>query len=140
MPLLLEDVATVVGLAMKAALSPVKTDVGLVTSELAALRAELAARRSADKELTERLAALETRPAIPGPPGANGTDGAPGPPGASGTFGESYKDVYQAGTTYAAGDIVTDDGIWLCKAATTTDRPRTSAAWKLILSRPDRKR
>jgi hypothetical protein len=127
MPTILDDLAAVVATRIKSAHDRVQAECALlITRELSPLR--------------ERLAALETRPAVPGPPGATGKDGEPGPPGAPGTFGEAYKDVYQAGTTYAAGDIVTDDGIWICKATTTTDRPRSSSAWKLILSRPDRKR
>jgi len=113
----LEDIATAVVLEMKAELEPV----------------------------SKRLAALEARSPIPGPPGpagANGIDGKdgapglPGAPGPIGKFADHYKDVFDGATTYDAGDVVTDDGsLWLCKAATTSDRPGTSSAWKLICKR-----
>jgi hypothetical protein len=117
----LDDVATVVGLSMKAVIGP-------VVAELATVRAE--------------LADLKARALVPGPPGpaglpgehgAPGQDGAPGP---TGKFADSYKDVYDAAVVYLQGDVVTDDGsLWLCKAATTTDRPGQSSAWKLICKR-----
>jgi len=130
----LDDVATIVGLSMKAALGPVVAELGTLKGDLARARAD--------------LEALQARPPIPGPPGAagaNGQDGQagapgpagpPGPPGAIGKFSDSYKDVYDHGTTYTHGDLVTDDGsLWLCKAGTTTDRPGRSAAWRLIVKR-----
>jgi len=124
----LDDVATIVGLSMKAAIAPMQTEVGMVNKELAALRAV--------------VAELQNRAPVPGPagqdgvPGQEGPAGAPGPPGPTGKFADSYRDVFDAATTYVAGDVVTDDGsLWLCKAATTSDRPGTSSAWKLICKR-----
>jgi len=68
--------------------------------------------------------------------GTKGQDGAPGPAGPTGKFADSYKDVFDIAGTYARGDVVTDDGsLWLCKAETTSDRPGTSSAWKLICKR-----
>jgi hypothetical protein len=120
----LDDVATLVGVSMKAAIAP-------VTAELATVRAELA-------ELKAR-AAVPGPAGPPGPPGVDGKDGpagAPGEPGPIGKFADHYRDVYDGATTYDAGDVVTDDGsLWLCKAATTTDRPGQSSAWKLICKR-----
>jgi len=127
----LDDVATLVGVSMKAAIAPVTAEVGTISRDVAALRAE--------------LAELRARAQVPGPPGAvgpagapgkDGQDGLPGPPGPIGKFADHYRDVYDGATTYAAGDVVTDDGsLWLCKAATTTDRPGQSSAWKLICKR-----
>jgi hypothetical protein len=130
----LDDVATVVGLSMKAALGPVVAELGTIAKDLARTRAE--------------LEALQARPLVPGPPGIDGTpgkegpagqDGAPGPagpPGPMGRFADSYKDVYDHAATYSQGDLVTDDGsLWLCKAQTTTDRPGRSMAWRLIVKR-----
>ena len=130
----LDEVATIVGLAMKAATAPLSAEIGLVTRELATLRAQ--------------VSALESRPAVSGPvgpPGPAGADGVAGPAGADGAagpvgpagpvgkFADSYKDVFVVGGTYAAGDLVTDDGaVWICKAETTTDRPGRSSAWRLI--------
>jgi hypothetical protein len=120
----LDDVATLVGLSMKAALVPVVTDLASVRAELAELKAR---------------AAIPGPPGPPGPPGQDGVAGAagaPGEPGPIGKFADSYKDVYDAGADYARGDLVTDDGsLWLCKAETTTDRPGRSAAWRLICKR-----
>jgi len=131
MPLQLDDVATVVGLAMKAAVGPIVAEVGTLSRDLAAARAELATLKA--------IAPVPGPPGPAGPPGADGKDGAAGPPGAigmTGKFADSYRDVFDAEKTYAQGDLVTDDGsIWLCKDATTSDRPGQSAAWKLIVKR-----
>jgi len=120
----LEDVATLVGVSMKAALGPVVADLATVRAELAELKAR---------------AVIPGPAGPPGPPGTDGKDGAPGvagAPGPIGKFADHYRDVYDAAADYAQGDVVTDDGsLWLCKAATTTDRPGTSSAWKLICKR-----
>jgi len=131
MPVQLEDVATVVGLSLKAAMQPHQAEVQTLRRDLATVTAE--------------LAELKARAPLPGPagadgvPGKDGQDGAagpPGPPGPMGKFADSYKDVYEQGATYTGGDVVTDDGsLWLCKAATTTDRPGRSSAWRLICKR-----
>jgi len=127
----LDDVATLVGVSMKAAIAPVQAAVGLLERDLASARAELA-------ELKAR--ALVPGPAgqdgAAGPAGAPGPVGEPGPPGPSGKFADTYKDVYDGATDYVRGDVVTDDGsLWLCKADTTTERPGQSSAWKLICKR-----
>jgi len=120
----LDDVAILVGVSMKAAIAPVVADLATVRAELAELKAR---------------AVIPGPAGPPGPPGTDGKDGiagAPGEPGPIGKFADHYKDVFDGGTTYDAGDVVTDDGsLWLCKAATTTDRPGTSSAWKLICKR-----
>lgn len=123
----LDDVATLVGVSMKAAIAPVVADVATLRAELAELKAR---------------AAVPGPPGPPGPPGIDGTAGSAGPPGDPGApgpigkFADSYKDVYDAAADYARGDVVTDDGsLWLCKADTTTDRPGQSSAWKLICKR-----
>jgi hypothetical protein len=134
MPLDVDVLATAVVGAIKDVMGP-------TVDRLKALTAE-----------NERLAAvvqeLAARPPVPGPPGPAGADGQAGPPGpagppgadgqagAIGKFADSYRDVYDAATEYVRGDLVTDDGsIWLCKDATTHDRPGTSGAWKLIVKR-----
>jgi hypothetical protein len=127
----LDDVATLVGVSMKAAIAPVVAEVGTLSRELAAARAELATLKA--------IAPVPGPPGPAGPPGADGKDGAvgvTGPPGAIGKFADSYRDVWDGAKTYAQGDLVTDDGsMWLCKDLTTSDRPGTSAAWKLIVKR-----
>jgi len=134
MPLLLEDVGTVVGLAMKAAMAPMQTEVGILTKEVARLRADLAVAASTPGPAGP---AGEPGPAgaagAPGDVGPPGPAGEPGPPGPAGTLADSYKDTFTIGRAYAHGDLVTDDGaVWICKAVTTTDRPGRSSAWRLI--------
>ena len=129
MPLLLDDVSTIVGLSMKAAIAPVQTEVGIVLRELSALR--------------DKVAALESRAPVPGPmgpagePGQTGPQGDQGPPGEPGSpattvnLADADKGTYKTGTAYFRGDLVTDAGAgWICKAD-TTDRPGTSASWRL---------
>jgi hypothetical protein len=128
---LLDELAAAVATRVKAVMNPVVTEVGTLSRDLAAARAELAALKA--------LAPVPGPPGPAGPPGADGKDGAvgePGPPGPEWNFADAHKDTYAAGRTYVRGNLLTDDGsVWLCKDATTTDRPGTSAAWKLIIKR-----
>jgi hypothetical protein len=118
--------------------------------------------------LRERVAVLETRAPVPGPPGAPGRDGVDGlgfddvgfeHDGERGfTFrakrGELvrdcgtfalpvliYRGVYTPDHDYAVGDVVTYGGsAWHCYKATRT-RPETAegaAAWRLMVKRGDR--
>lgn len=141
MPVLLEDVGTVVGLAMKAALAPMQSNLVILSREVADLKAELAAR-----PVVEGPPGPPGEPGPvgePGPPGEPGPIGDPGPagpsgepgePGPVGTFADSYKDTFTIGTSYVRGDVVTDDGaLWVCKVAGTLDRPGRSGAWRLIV-------
>jgi Carbohydrate-binding module family 5/12 len=119
--------------------------------------------------LRERIAVLETRAPIPGPPGIHGKDGADGlgfedlsvdHDGERGvTFRWSrgdkvkevavafpcllYRGIYSVGTAYQPGDIVTHNGSsWHCQKATAT-RPETfegAAFWKLMVKRGDKGR
>ena len=130
----LDDVATLVGVSMKAAIAPYAADVGTVSRDLATLRAELAELKA--RALVPGPAGADGAPGQDGQAGAPGPAGEPGPPGPSGKFADSYRDVFDAATDYAKGDLVTDDGsLWLCKADTTSDRPGSSSAWKLICKR-----
>ena len=128
---LVDDLATAVVLEMKNVLVPMVERMHTLERLNTEQRAELA-------ELKAR-AAVPGPQGPPGPPGADGKDGiagAPGEPGPIGKFADHYRDVYDAATDYTQGDVVTDDGsLWLCKASTTTDRPGTSSAWKLICKR-----
>lgn len=113
--------------------------------------------------IRERVAALETRAPIPGPPGA---DGAPGKDGADGfgfddlsvdfdgdrtmclkfTRGEivktfpialpfiRYQGVYQNGYAYVIGDVVTQGGAaWHCQKPTTLRPGDGVSAWRLMV-------
>lgn len=47
-----------------------------------------------------------------------------------------YRDSYQAEIAYEKGDAVTDDSsLWIATVDGTTDRPGTSADWKLAVKR-----
>lgn len=145
-----EGLANVVALAVKSAFAPLIARVAMLektADELRRAEADLAAMR-------ERIAVLETRAPIPGPPGAdgmNGKDGADGlgfddldviHDGERGVIirfarGEKTKDativfpcllyrgVWSAGHTYNPGDVVTHGGsAWHC-GKTTTTKPDT---------------
>lgn len=134
---MMDELAAVIVTRMKSALTPVYDR--LQQHEQAALREKAETELLITRELTplrERLAAVEARPPVPGPPGANGQDGKdgkdgePGPPGAP---GGQWKE-WSLGTAFLVGDQTTwAGGLWLCKRATTGDRPGTSDAWKLIV-------
>jgi hypothetical protein len=61
--------------------------------------------------LTKRLDVLEARPSI------------------------SYQQLWSADRRYSAGDAVTFDGSLFIAQQNTTDKPETSAAWRLAVKR-----
>lgn len=113
----------------------------------------------------ERIAVLETRAPVPGPPGKDGRDGAPGSDGLGFedlgvtfdgdrtlalTFTRGgqqkafpipipflrYGGVYTEGVTYEPGDVVTWAGsAWHCREATTARPGDGLKAWTLIVKR-----
>jgi hypothetical protein len=92
------------------------------------------------RPLGERLAAVEARPPLPGPPGENGLPGPPGAPGRDGVDGKAglvYCGVYVEGRTYERGDGVTWGGsFWHCNAEATTTKPGDAAKdWTLMVKR-----
>jgi hypothetical protein len=163
-----DEFAQTVITAFKTALAPLTARVAALethttsASDVVTMTREMAT-------LRERLAVLETRAPIPGPPGTSGKDGADGlgfddldvaHDGERGvTFrfqrGEKVKEIavafpcllyrgtYTPGTSYAAGDVVTLGGsAWHCQKTTTT-RPETfegAAYWKLMVKRGDKGR
>lgn len=133
-----EAMAAEVVLLMKAALAPVQERVGLTDARVEALSLRLMADvKDLTKEnaaLRERVAVLETRPQLPGPPGK---DGDPGPPGADGKAGLTYQGVYQDGKTYDLGDVVTWAGqMYHCHKAGTTAKPEEFGRdWQLCVKR-----
>jgi hypothetical protein len=139
MPVQLDDVATVVGLSLKAAMVPHQAEVQTLRRDLATVAAEL-----------EALRAREPIAGPPGPVGATGADGKdgkdgkdgePGPPGPAGKVSDTFKSRYMPGTTYVLSDLVKEDGsTWICKATTTTERPGKSSAWEIFSMRGDRGR
>jgi len=152
----LEGFAEVVRLTIKAALAPEQARSTLLASALTEARAEVTL-------LRERLAIVEAREPVPGPPGPAGQDGAAftagelecvqapddprlvtlqfrrgelvTPAGSLHFRGVPvFCGVHQAGARYEPGDIVTAQGsLWHCNAA-TSDRPGTgAAAWTLAV-------
>lgn len=118
----LDDVATIVGLSMKAAIAPVQEKIGTLSRDVDTLRAQ--------------LAALEARPPVPGPPGVDGTPGKDGAPGPKGDPGLRYRGVYQEATAYDLGDVVTwAGGAWHCNAATLERPGDGSMVWTLMVKR-----
>ena len=106
--------------------------------------------------LRERVAAVETRPAVPGPPGPPGMglndyeatfDGertvtltlksAAGAKAIDLVFPVPvYREVFRPGETYTAGDMVTWEGsTWMCRATTTTKPGEGDKAWRLAVKR-----
>jgi hypothetical protein len=88
--------------------------------------------------LYERVAVLETKAPIAGPPGPAGKDGVDGKDGASGM---RWKGVWGKQITSAeAGDFVTHDGaLWLCHESTTARPGSAPRAWTLTVKRaPER--
>jgi hypothetical protein len=98
------------------------------------LALRVAALETAGGHWTERLAGLEARTPLAGPPGP------PGPPGRDGLDGKDgqsvrYLGVHVAGKTYDVGDLVTAGGsAWYCGRTTTGD-PGKSADWQLMVKR-----
>lgn len=88
--------------------------------------------------LSERIAVLETRAPLPGPPGKDGVkgqDGVDGTPGKDGLAGLSFEGVYQDGQTYDKGNLVTWAGSsWHCNTATMS-KPGESGDWTLMVKR-----
>lgn len=93
----------------------------------------------------ERLAVLETRAPVPGPPGKDGEpgkdgqdgkDGAPGLNGKDGLAGLSYEGVFQEGKSYDFGNLVTWGGSsWHCNEPTTSKPGEGTKSWTLMVKR-----
>lgn len=94
-----------------------------------------------------RVAALEARAGVQGPPGPvgpagrdgiDGKDGAPGRDGLDGKDGAPglrYLGVHVSGKSYDVGDLVTAGGsAWYC-GHTTTGTPGHSPDWTLMVKR-----
>ena len=144
---------------------------GLIARAIAPVTARLGTLENGRGELgdvRERIAVLEVRAPIPGPPGADGKDGIDGlgfddlmveHDGERGFIfklsrGERvrevgrvsiplmlYRGLYTPGRAYEPGDVVTHGGsLWHCHKATTT-RPETAEGaefWRLSVKRGDK--
>lgn len=139
-----DAMADVMVLAIKTALAPVLARQQALQDQIAAL--EEAAQRDATRlegytsflqrdlaGLTTKVAVLETRPLVSGPPGEPGP---PGKDGADGKAGLTYCGVYQEGKSYDVAELVTWAGsMWHCNEATTTKPGDGSKAWTLMVKR-----
>lgn len=121
--------ADVLVLAIKSALAPVVATQTALREQVTALE-----KRWDDLgALRERLALVEAREPIPGPPGEAG---APGKDGADGKAGMTYQGVYQDGKAYDVGDVTTWAGsTWHANEATDTKPGDGSKAWTLMVKR-----
>ena len=129
MPLDPQAYADVLVLAIKSALGPVQATQAALQTQLAGLEARLGDVGA----LRERLAVLETRPLLPGPPG---DPGPAGKDGLDGKAGLTYQGVYQDGKAYDVGDVTTWAGsTWHCNEPTETKPGDGSKAWTLMVKR-----
>jgi hypothetical protein len=133
-----EDIATAIVLNRKTVLAPLQADVAALKARLAATIAEQAGFRDSVTGVRERLAVIESRPPLAGPPGQ---DGAPGPPGPPGKPGLESKGDWHAGESYDTGDLVRyRSAIWICEQDGTIRLPGDgSGAWKLWIKPRDGK-
>jgi hypothetical protein len=136
-----DDVAVAVVGEMRSLLTPVHERIAAIEkaidSRIVLINTEAALLISREvAPLRERVAAIESRPPLPGPPGPPGADGKDGRDGDPGRPGLQYLGVYQEGKSYDVGDIVTYAGsAWHCNEATTTRPGDGSAAWVLMVKR-----
>jgi hypothetical protein len=162
----LEAMADAVIVTMKSALAPLAERLARSEAQLAQL-VELQTRLGTIERdvptLRERVAVLETRAPVPGPPGTDGKDGADGlgwddltvtqPDERTVTVQcvrgdrmkevgtlvfpvEIYRGVWVEGKSYARGDGVTWAGSeWHCHEPTTTKPGDGSKAWTLKVKR-----
>jgi integrin beta 3 len=155
-----DELGVVLVRTIKRALEPLAARLAAVEGHTAALdlRERMAAAEVRLELAGARVAALETRPPVPGPPGPAGQDGlglqdlAVEQDGHTVTWkfasGDQVKTfpltfaflrdcgVYVEGRSYEPGDVVSWGGsLWACQAA-TTGRPglvATAAAWRLCV-------
>lgn len=158
-----DALAEIVVLTVKEALAPLRADVERLQFALAERTAALAVAETTLGAVRERLAALEARPPVPGPRGADGLDGLSGADGlgfddlgvsfdgdrtlaltftrgpVTKTFPvvlpiPRYQGVYQAGVLYGVGDLVTWGGsAWHCQQPTDSRPGELARAWQLMV-------
>lgn len=154
-----EVLADVIVSTVKQTIAPVLARLDTSDARLAALETSAAVLG----DLRERVAAVEARPPIPGPPGIAGADGKNGADGLGFddlaiefdgertlafrfTRGDTiktfpialpfmrYQGVYQEGYPYVVGDVVTAGGnAWHCQTPTTFRPGENVEAWRLMV-------
>ena len=147
------------------ALVPLRASLTRLEDVLTATRTRLEVVDGVLPLVRERLAVLETRAPVPGPPGRDGTPGRDGSDGVGfedlsvqfdgdrtltlsfvrGTVTKSfpvvlpiprYQGVYSAAQTYQVGDVVTWDGsTWHCQLPTSARPDQQSAAWRMMVKK-----
>lgn len=119
-----------VALETKAA-GPSVSDMGV-----AELRTQLATVQATVCAVSERVAVVEARPLLPGPPGEPGPAGQDGINGKDGAAGLSFEGVYQDGKQYEPGQLATWAGSsWHCNEPTASKPGDGSKAWTLMVKR-----
>jgi hypothetical protein len=137
---------------------------GMSTAAAAAIVGEVATIRHEAAAIRERVAVVEVKALIPGPPGKDGADGRDGfdlkafdvaldPEDLRTlrfTFGDGEhtkearirapwfldRGVYRDGTAYESGDVVSWDGsAWVAREATTARPGSAGSAWRLCVKR-----
>lgn len=101
------------------------------TTAVAAIKTSLLERVG---ELRERVAVVEVREPVQGPPGPAGP---PGADGKDGTPGLRYCGVWVDGKTYDVGDLATWGGsTWHCNGTETRSKPGEGVKdWTLMVKR-----
>jgi hypothetical protein len=129
---IVDGITPVIRDVVRTALADVATRVQTVETQMAGVTPAV----TAIGALRERVAVLETRPALPGPPGADGAPGPAGKDGADGTPGLIFRGVFVDGQIYERGHVVTYAGSsWHCNDTTTTKPGDGSRAWVLLVKR-----
>ncbi len=130
---------TVTSMPEPVSLEPVLARVSQLELKAAETAPLIASVVDVQKDITairERLAVVETRPQMPGPPGEQGPAGKDGTNGKDGLAGLSFEGVYQDGKAYEPGNLVTWAGSsWHCNATTTTKPGDGSKDWTLMVKR-----
>jgi hypothetical protein len=158
-----DALAEIVVMTVKAALAPVRAEIVRLELALAEKAGVVEHLATSLADARERLAGMEARPPVPGPPGEHGLDGLNGADGLGFedlgvTFdGErtlaltftrgpvvktfpvvlpipKYQGTYTAGLMYAPGDLVTWGGsTWHCKQPTSARPGELASAWQLMV-------
>ena len=164
-PLQPEVLATVMADRLTQAMAPMQVRVQALDAALMAALDRVRELETVGATLRERLAVLETRAPVPGPPGVDGAPGRDGQDGVGfddlsaefdgdrtltlqfvrGTVTKMfplilpiprYLGVFSSAQTYRVGDLVTWAGsMWACQLPTSAKPDDHSAAWRLVVKK-----
>ena len=160
-----DAVAQLIVMTVKHALAPLRASLDRLEDRLSTTLSRLDAVYTTLPVLRERLAVVETRAPVPGPPGQ---DGAPGEDGRDGVGFDDlsvefdgdrtitlsftrdtvtkafpitlpiprYQGTWSGAQTYAVGDLVTWDGsTWHCQLPTSSRPGENATAWRMMVKR-----